>query len=168
MKGLPQPQALEKSGGAEAASAEKQALSAKPASASPLQAPPGGKYRIVKKSDTEYALVPVAEPQAPPAPQASVQPKPSAQPAPAAPAKPQTKAKMQAAPKLQAKPKPEPPAPATAVIWHVVKKGENLSSIAQKYQMPLKELCRQNGLSLTTKVEAGVKLKIVKQKSQQR
>ncbi len=56
-----QPQDLEKSSGAEAVSTEKQARAAKPASASPLQAPPGGKYRIVKKSDTEYALVPVDE-----------------------------------------------------------------------------------------------------------
>ena len=172
MKDLPQPQGPEKSGGAEAASAEKQPRPAKPASASPLQAPPGGKYRIVKKSDTEYALVPIAEPPAPPAPQASVQPKPAPQavapakpqPAPAAPAKPQEKAKMQAAPKVQAKTKPAPAAPATVVISHSVKKGENLSSIAKKYQISLSELCRQNNLPLTTKVEAGVKLKIEKQK----
>ncbi len=162
IKVLPQTQDLEKSGGAETISAEKQAHSAKPASASPLQAPPGGKYRIVKKSDTEYALVPVAEPQAPPEPQASVQPKPPNQPAPVAPAKPQAKAKA------QAKTKPEPAAPATVVTVHTVKKGESLSSISQKYQIPFKELCRQNNLPLTAKVEAGVKLKIVKQKYQQR
>ena len=158
MKGLPQPQGLGKSDGAETISAEKRSRSSKPASASPLQAPPGGKYRIVKKSDTEYALVPVAEPQAQPAPQASVQPKPPNQPAPVAPAKPQAKAKA------QAKTKPEPAAPATVVTVHTVKKGESLSSISQKYQIPFKELCRQNNLPLTAKVEAGVKLKIVQKK----
>jgi len=174
MKGSPQPPGFEKSGGAEAVSAEKLPRSTKPASAPPLQAPPGGKYRIVKKSDTEYALVPIAEPQAQPAPQTSFQPKPTQhvaapatpqpQPAPAAPAKPQAKAKVQAAPRVQAKTKPEPAAPSTMVILHTVIKGENLSSIAKKYQVPLNELCRQNNLPLTTKVEAGVKLKIVKQK----
>jgi LysM repeat protein len=142
--------------------AEQQKPSAKPAGALPLQAPPGGKYRILKKSATEYALVPVA------GQQTGVQSQPPAQPAAAAPAKPQTKAKVQGASKQLSKIKPEPPAPAAAVTWHVVKKGENLSSIAKKYRISLKELCRQNGLALTTKVEAGVKLKIVKQKSQQR
>jgi N-acetylmuramoyl-L-alanine amidase len=182
------------------AAAEQQAPAAKPSQEPPLQAPPGGKYRIVKKSDTEYALVPVdgyqalpgqpagvqagpstksdpapsmpqqakAAKQAAPQPQAGVQSEQSAKSEPAAPAQQEKKAKLQSAPNPQTRVRPVSPEPAGAVIWHVVKKGENLSSIAQKYRIPLKELCRQNGLAITTKVEAGVKLKIKKQKTLQR
>lgn len=150
--GPPPARMAEKSRRTEVSATQQQTPSAKPDGALPLQAPPGGKYRIVKKSDTEYVLVPAAETQTPPAPQAEAQ------------SKPQTKGKMQAPRKGKGTIKSEPPEPVTAVIRHVVKKGENLSSIAQKYRVPLKELCRQNGLSLTTKVQAGAHLTIVKPK----
>jgi N-acetylmuramoyl-L-alanine amidase len=155
------PPGADTSGKAGDAAPERQTPPARAAAdASPLLAPEGGKYRVVKKSDTEYVLVPVDQAQTPSPRQAGVQTRPS--PAPVAPAKPQ------AVPKLQATTNPETAAPVTLVISHVVKKGESLASIAQKYQVPFKELCRQNNLPFTTKVEAGVKLKIVKQKYQQR
>jgi LysM repeat protein len=151
------PPGADTSGKAGDAAPERQTPPARAAAdASPLLAPEGGKYRVVKKSDTEYVLVPLDQAQTPSPRQAGVQTRPSPQPASVAPAK------------VQATTKPETAAPVTLVISHVVKKGESLASIAQKYQVPFKELCRQNNLPFTTKVEAGVKLKIVKQKYQQR
>jgi LysM repeat protein len=91
---------------------------------------------MVKKSDTEYALVPIE--QTPPQPE-----------------------KQNAA---AANPAPKPGQSVTAVRYHVVKKNENLSSIAKRYAVPLQELCRQNNLAPAAKVAAGTKLKIVKQK----
>jgi N-acetylmuramoyl-L-alanine amidase len=144
---------------------EKQAEAGKPvppskrAESALPPAPAGGKYRVVKKSDTEYSLVPIDSAQAQaPAP---------ALPVPAESPKPQPGRKPAAAAIPKSKTSPAPAAPVTVQIEHVVKKGESLTSIAQKYQMPVKELCSQNNLPLTTKVQAGVKLIIIKPKSSQ-
>ena len=94
-------------------------------------APEGGKYRVVRKSATEYALVPVA----------------------------------QAQPKPPAAAKPEPFRITTLVRYHVVKKNESLQSIARRYAMPEKELRRQNNLPARARVVAGMKLKIVQQRT---
>ncbi len=117
--------------------AEKKSPVAKPAPSFLPQAPEGGKYRIVKKSDTEYALEPVEQ-----APQ-----QPAGQPV------------------VPAAALPKPGHGATTVRYHVVKKNEGLSSIARQYGLPLQELCQQNNLSPDTKVAAGIKLKIVQRKS---
>lgn len=139
--------------------ADRPALPTKRAEPALPPAPAGGRYRVVKKSGTEYCLVLVDQAQASapmqPAPAESPKPRPVRRPAEAA------------IPKTKALPTPALSAPVTVLIEHAVKKGETLSSIAQKYQVPLKELCRQNSLPLTAKVQAGMKLKIVKQKSSQ-
>ena len=119
--------------------AEKKASEAKPAADFLPQPPEGGKYRIVKKSDTEYALVPIEQ----------TAPQPEKQNAAAA------------------NPAPKSGQSVTTVRYHIVKKNENLSSIARLYAIPLQELCRQNNLAPDARVAAGIKLKIVQRKSSQ-
>lgn len=97
------------------------------------QPPENGKYRIIKKSETEYALMPSGQGQKQPA--------------------------------LLASPLPKSDQRATAVRYHVVRKNENLTSIARRYGLPLRELCRQNNLAPDTRIAAGIKLKIAQGES---
>lgn len=50
--------------------------------------------------------------------------------------------------------------PKTALTWHTVKKGENLSAIATRYGVTTSDLMRWNGMSNANHVEAGQKLKV--------
>lgn len=50
--------------------------------------------------------------------------------------------------------------PKTALTWHTVRKGENLSAIATRYGVTTADLLRWNGMSNANHVEAGQKLKV--------
>ncbi len=47
-----------------------------------------------------------------------------------------------------------------ADIIHVVKKGETLSAISQKYHVPIADILRHNGLANASAIKIGQKLKI--------
>jgi murein DD-endopeptidase MepM/ murein hydrolase activator NlpD len=60
------------------------------------------------------------------------------------------------------KPKPVQPKPQNNgnAKYHTLAKGENLSTVAKKYGTSVDQLCKMNGISKTTKIYAGKKLRV--------
>jgi LysM repeat protein len=60
------------------------------------------------------------------------------------------------------KPKPAQPKPQNTAgsKYHTLAKGENLSTVAKKYGTTVDQLCKMNGISKTTKIYAGKKLRV--------
>jgi LysM repeat protein len=60
------------------------------------------------------------------------------------------------------KPKPAQPKPQNTggAKYHTLAKGENLSTVARKYGTTVDQLCKMNGISKTTKIYAGKKLRV--------
>jgi LysM repeat protein len=60
------------------------------------------------------------------------------------------------------KPKPAQPKPQNTAgsKYHTLAKGENLSTVAKKYGTTIDQLCKMNGISKTTKIYAGKKLRV--------
>jgi len=114
----------------------------------PLIPEPVRGYRIVKKSDTEFALVPVAGGE-------------SAAPGEAEPQKQSAAADRKTA-QPQQKKSPAPPASGAKpqVAVHVVKKGETIFSIARMYDMPVDELKKLNNMTRTPELKTGTKIKV--------
>lgn len=75
-------------------------------------------------------------------------------------------AKQQPAPKgkTQPQPKPQPvankPAPKGKPQYHTLQRGENLGDLAKRYNTTVAELCKLNGITKTTKIIAGKKLRV--------
>jgi LysM repeat protein len=59
-------------------------------------------------------------------------------------------------------PKPAQPKPQNTAgsKYHTLAKGENLSTVAKKYGTTVEQLCKMNGISKTTKIYAGKKLRV--------
>ena len=61
-----------------------------------------------------------------------------------------------------AQPKPAQPKPKNTggTKYHTLAKGENLSTVAKKYGTTVDQLCKMNGISKSTKIYAGKKLRV--------
>lgn len=115
----------------------------------PLIPEPVKGYRIVKKSETEFALVPLTGGKRAMPREAELQKQPA------------VADRKKALPALQKQGSRPPASGAEAqVAVHVVKKGETFFSIARLYDMPVDELKKLNNMTRTSKLRTGAKIKV--------
>jgi N-acetylmuramoyl-L-alanine amidase len=114
----------------------------------PLIPEPVQGYRVVKKSETEFALVPVAGAASVEPRDTEMQKKPAAAP------------KKTAQPVQQKKGRVLSAAPEAQVTVHVVRQGETIFTIARMYDLPVDELKKLNGMISTPELRTGAKIKV--------